>query len=276
MSDEVPTMFLLSAFGLGRGDLSAIHDARLRAAFAAQPLAPAPLLTEADLAPLPPPVRRWLRRAGVVGRPRPQNLRLAFDAEMFQKPGAKAMKAASVQHNFLGRPVRLFLMTARMFGLPVKVLHAYEAEAATMRVRLASLVDVVDLSGEVISRAETVTLLNDLSFFAPGALADPRVAWTPMDDRAAQATFTNGRHVVTGTLSFDADGDLVDFASDDRPGLVDGKLRPARWTTPVGDFRDFDGRRVPTVGRAIYHYPEGAFTYGVFKVSGIAWDVAGP
>jgi hypothetical protein len=186
------------------------------------------------------------------------------------------MKSASVQHNFLGQPVRLFLMSSRMFGLPVEVLHAYEGEAATMRVRVASLVNVVDLEGELLSRTETVTVLNDLCFFAPGALVDPRLAWTPVDDRTAQVTFPNGRHVVSATLSFDAEGDLVDFASDDRPGLVDGKLEPARWTTPVGDFREFDGRRVPTVGRAIYHSPEGAFTYGVFRATGIAWDVAGP
>lgn len=261
---------------LGLTDLAAVHDARVRVAFAAQPLAAAPPLSEADLAPLPPPVRRWLRRAGVVGRPRPQNLRLAFEARMFQRPGARPMRAASVQHNFMGRPVRIFYMTARMMGLPVKVLHAYEAEAATMRVRVASLVDVVDLEGEVLSRAETVTVLNDLCFFAPGALADPRLAWTPMDDRAAQVRFTNGRHAVSAALYFDGAGDLVDFASDDRPGLVDGKLRPARWSTPVGDFRDVDGRRVPTTGRAVYHFPEGDFTYGVFTLAGIAWDVAGP
>ena len=66
-----------------------------------------------------------------------------------------------------------------MFGLPVRALHVYRAEAATFQVRVASLVNMVDQSGEGISRAETVTVLNDLCFFAPGALVDPRLAGRP-------------------------------------------------------------------------------------------------
>jgi hypothetical protein len=89
-------------------------------------------------------------------------------------------------------------------------------------------------------------------------------------------TFTNGPHRVSATLHFDEQGDLVDFSSEDRPGLVDGKLVPARWSTPVSDYRDFGGRRVATRGRAVYHLPEGDFTYGTFTLTGIAWDVAGP
>jgi hypothetical protein len=257
-------------------DLTPVYQARLRAAFAAQPLAPAPVLAEGDLAALPAPVRRFVARSGALGRPRPQNVRIAFQADMFRAPGGAAMPSRSEQVNFLGRPVRLFLMTSRMLGLPVKVLHAYEAEAATMRVRVASLLDVVHLDGEPLSRGETVTLLNDLCLFAPGGLTDPRLAWTPIDDRTAGVAFANGRHRVTATLHFDAAGDLCDFTSEDRPALVEGKLLPYRWSTPIEGWREVDGRRVPVRGRAVYRYPEGDFTYGIFTTEAVAWDLAGP
>ncbi len=252
-------------------------DELVAAEFAAQPLAPARPLTEEDLAHLPPPVQRYVRAAGAVGRPRPQNVRIEFDAVMRRKPGDAGMAARSVQYNFFDRPARLFFMTARMFGLPVAALHVYRREEATFQVRVASLVNMVDQHGEEISRAETVTLLNDLCVFAPGALVDPRLAWQPLDDRSAAVTFTNGPHHVAATLIFDERDDLVDFWSDDRPDSSSGRFVPMRWSTPVFGHRELGvGLRLPTRGSAVYARPDGPFTYGEFTLRSIAYDLAGP
>jgi hypothetical protein len=243
--------------------------------FAAQPLAPGIPLREEDLAPLPPPVRRFVRASGAVGRPRPQNLRVEFEAVMRRRPGDAGMAASSVQYNFLARPARLFFMRARMFGLPVRALHVYREGQATFQVRIASLVDMVDQSGQQISRSETVTVFNDLCAFAPGALVDDRLAWSPVDGRSAAVTFTNGPHQVSATLIFDADDRLVDFTSDDRPDSSSGRFVPLRWSTPLGGHQVIDGIRVPTLGSTVYARPDGPFTYGEFTLRSIACDVAG-
>ena len=252
------------------------YDELVEAEFATQPLAPARALTEDDLAPLPNPVQRYVRASGAVGRPRPQNVRIEFDAVMRRKPGDPGMAATSVQYNFLGRPSRFFFMTARMFGLPVRALHVYRLEQATFTVRVASLVNMVDQHGDEISRAETVTVLNDLCFFAPGALADPRVTWEAVDDRTAVVRFANGPHRVSATLLFNDADELVDFWSDDRPEGGGGVLRQMRWNTPIDDYRDVDGRHVGHHGLAVYAYPDGPFTYGDFRLRSVAYDVAGP
>jgi hypothetical protein len=251
-------------------------DELVAAEFAAQPFAAGTPLREEDLAPLPAPVRRYVQASGSVGRPRPQNLRLEFEAVMRRRPGDAGMQASSVQVNFFARPARLFLMKARMFGLPVRALHVYRREQATFQVRVASIVDMVDQSGEQISRAETVTVLNDLCAFAPGALVDGRLAWSAVDDRSAAVTFTNGPHRVSATLVFDADDRLVDFLSDDRPDSSSGRFVPLRWSTPLGGYQVFDGIRVPTLGSTVYARPEGPFTYGEFTLRSIAWDLAAP
>jgi len=264
----------LAAAGHG---LSPRFDALVQAEYAAQPLAPAAALQAADLGHLPPPVRRYVLSSGAVGRPRPQRMTIAFDALMSKRAGARPMVATSVQHSFFGRSTRLFFMRARMAGLPVQVLHAYLREEATMRVRVASLVNVVDLAGEMLSRAETVTVLNDLCLMAPGALGDPHLAWTPRDERSAGVSFTNGRHRVAAVLSFNARDELVDFASDDRPALQgDGTLRPLRWSTPVDEYQVLDGLRLPSRARAVYAYPEGEHAYGIFTVRSVAHDQPAP
>ncbi len=274
MTVEAATM---RGSGVSEGrSLRARWERAVAAEFVAQPLRPAePPVTSEDLVALPDPVRRYVERSGALGRPRPQNMRVVLDANMYRKPGQAPMRARSVQYSFFGRPTRLFLMEARMFGLPVRALHVYREESATFTVRVASAVTMVDLRGASISAAETVTVLNDLCLMAPGALLDSRLAWTAVDDRTAGVTFTNGVHRVTATLSFD-DGELVDFWSDDRPDSSSGSFVPMRWSTPISEHRDVDGMHLLHRGNAVYDHPDGPFTYGEFTMRSIEYDVTGP
>ena len=252
------------------------HDLAVADEFAAQPLVDMPTLTEADLAHLPAPVRRYVARSGAIGRPRLQNVRVVFDALMWRKRGQAPMRAISIQYNFFGRPARLFLMKARMFGLPTHALHLYRGDAATFQVRVASLVNVVDQSGDAISSAETVTVLNDMCFFAPASLVDPRLEWEAVDERNARVTFANGRWRVSAVLVFNERDELADFWSDDRPDSGGGVVIPRRWNTPIDDYREVGGRRLAQHGTAVWAYPDGPFTYGDFTVRSIDYDVAGP
>jgi hypothetical protein len=257
--------------------LRARWERAVTAEFAAQPLGPAaPALTSGDIAELPAPIRRYVERSGAIGRPRPQNMRVVLDAEMYRKPGDPPMRAVSVQYSFFARPSRLFLMEARMFGLPVRALHVYRREQATFTVRVASLVNMVDLHGDEMSAGETVTVLNDLCLMAPGALVDPRLTWEPVDDRTAAVIFANGRHRVAATLVFNDRDELVDFWSDDRPEARGGRLVPGRWSTPVSEYRDVGRLHLVHRGSAVYARPDGPFTYGIFSLRSIRYDVTGP
>lgn len=177
------------------------------------------------------------------------------------------------------QPSRAFFMKARMFGLPVDVLHVFAGPTASMRVRLCSLVPIVSAAGPDLRRAETVTVFNDLCLLAPAALVDAAVVWDAVDDHHVRGTFTLGAHTVSAVLTFD-DGRLVDFVSDDRlRASPDGSSFAAqRWSTPVRDFRSIDGRRLPTHGEGRWHAPdpEGEFTYIEFSVDDISYNPHAP
>jgi hypothetical protein len=244
--------------------------------FERQPLRTSLRLAESDLRRLPASVQRYIRASGAIGRPRPQNLRVGFDALMRRKPGADPMVSTSLQYNFFGQPARLFLMKARMFGVPVRALHLYRDATATFQVRLLDLKTIVDQAGPGISAAESVTVLNDWCFMAPGALVDERLAWQPIDDRSALVTFTNGPYRVSATLIFNERDELVDFWSDDRPDQRTGAVVPCRWNTPIGEYRDLDGMRLPTWGGAVWDRAEGPFMYGEFRLRSLRYNVPGP
>jgi len=252
------------------------HAEVVAAEFARQPLGASVLLVEADLEGLPAPVKRYIRGSGAIWRPRPQNVWVAFDALMRRKPGADPMVSTSVQYNFFGQPARLFLMQARMFVVPVRALHLYQREAATFQVLVLDLKTIVDQAGPEISAAESVTVLNDWCFMAPGALVDERLVWQPIDDRSALVTFTNGPYRVSATLVFNERDELVDFWSDDRPESSTGAFVPCRWNTPIGEYRDVGGMRLPTWGGAVWNRAEGPFMYGEFRLRSLRYDVPGP
>jgi Family of unknown function (DUF6544) len=253
-----------------------IHRDAVAAELARQPLREATILADSDLARLPAPVRRYIVASGAVGHPIPQNVRFEFDALMRRKPGDAGMRSRSVQLNVFGRPARLFIMRARMFGLPVRALHLYREEQATFQVRVASLVNMVDVSGPELSAAETVTVLNDLVLMAPGALVDDRLAWRPIDDWSAEVTFRNGPHCVAALLEFNDRDELVDFWSDDRPDVASGRAVPMRWRTPISGYREVAGLRLPSGGLAVYERPDGPFTYGEFTLRSLAYDIGMP
>jgi hypothetical protein len=249
-------------------DLAAEYRHQLQSETASDAARARPMVTEAEIAHLPAPVQRYMRMNGSIGKPRVASVHLAFDMEMFQKPGQAGMPGPAEQYDRFDPPKRLFFMQSRMYGLPVAVLHDYKGAKASMRVRLASLFNVVDLSGrDDLARTETVTLLNDLCFFAPSWLADDRLTWRAIDDRSAEVTFVNGLHTVKAALTFNAAAELVNFDSDDRGALQDdGSLKILRWSTPMRNYKDFNGRKYAAEGEAVWHYPEGDFVYGRMKL----------
>ena len=243
--------------------------------FTSQPLRDESILTEQDIRHLPACVQKYLAYTGAVGKSKIQNLYIEFDADMFRKPGDIPMKSHSVQYNFYGSYSRLFLMKAVKTGIPFRALHVYRNEQATFQVKVAELFKVVDVSGEDLTKAETVTVLNDMCIFAPGSLADNRLIWDEQDSLSAKVTLTNGRYVVSAILRFNETGELVNFISDDRSALQDdGTMKQVRWETPVSDYREFLGRKIPTYGKTIWKYPEGDFTYGVFTLKSIRYNIA--
>lgn len=222
-----------------------------------------PLVTEADLGALPAPVACWMRRSGVVGQPRAKNFKAVWKGRIRGTSEDPWMTFTAEQYNFFSDDTRLFFMDARRSGLPVDVLHRFADGQASMRVKLVSLLPLVEVSGPKPTRAETVTLLNDMSVLAPSGLLRSDVTWAAIDDRASRVSFTLGVNTVTGVLHFDESCDLVDFVSDDRFILgSDGEtFTPQRWSTPLRGHRTFGTLRVAGGGEGRWHSPEGDYAY---------------
>ena len=228
------------------------------------------LLLEADIAELPYPVQKYIRYTRAINKPKVKNMKIVFDGEMREK-GKDFFKFISVQYNFFDDPTRFFFMKAKMYGVPVPGYHCYQNEKATMQIKPLGLFDVVNIKGTELSKAETVTLFNDMCLMAPASLIDKRIEWTPIDSLSAKATFTNGVNKISAVLYFNEQGQLINFTSDDRYAVTD--MKQYRFSTPVKEYAQMNGRNIWKYGETIWHYPDGDFVYGKFTLKSIEYNV---
>ena len=224
------------------------------------------LLTETDLLPLPEPVQRYLKYAGVLNKPKLKNMRIVFEGQMREK-GKDFFTFTCEQYNSFDEPTRLFFMKAKMKGFMVPGYHKYSNATALMDIRLFGFFPVVKKVGKDMDQAETVTLFNDMCLMAPATLIDKRITWQPIDSNSAKATFTNHAITISAILYFNEKGQLVDFISNDRD------VNHYPFSTPVSNYKNINGINIMTYGETIWHYPDGKFTYGKFILIEIEYNI---
>ena len=235
-------------------------------------------VSEADLAPLPEPARRYLRAMRVLGRPRDTSFQLAWKGRFRPSPGTPWLRCDAWQRNTRVPVTRDFRMRLWAAGvLPVDGRDSYAEGHGRMRIRPLGLFTAADVTGHELDLGELVTWLDDAILFAPSMLLTPGVQWLEADDRSFDLDLADHGHRVRGRVRVDDRGLPLDFVTHDRwcENPVDRRrLIRAQWRTPVEEWALVDGRMVPVRVRAIWYLPQGEFPYADVQVvvGGIEWN----
>lgn len=220
------------------------------------------LITEEDLEVLPEPLKKYMIKVGLVGTPRVKMFKVLMTGEMKLDPDKQFAPVQVEQHTFTDTGQRLFYITMKYKGLKINGLHNYHAEDAFMVIKILDLIKVVDHSGPTMHKAETVTYFNDLCIMAPGALLDEDIIWHQISDRQVKGSLSKHGHTVSAVLTFNDEDMLVDFVSEDRLNIdKEGEFVSVPWSTPMDEFKQLGSYYLPNVGKAIWQYEDGDFTY---------------
>jgi hypothetical protein len=234
---------------------------------------PNTILTEAEIAYLPEPVRKYIRYAGCINKPIVNNFKIEFSGKIRSHEKKDWMQLTSEQYNFIKTPTRLFFLDATMKGLPVGGFHSFKNGNAFMDIRLLSMFKVQYMTGKEAGISETVTFFNDMCVMAPAALIDTRIAWLEIEGNKVKASFSNNGITISAWLFFNEKGELVNFVSEDRSALEeDGTITKLKWSTPLRDYKDINGYRLASYAETIYTYPDGDFTYATFTLKNIEYN----
>jgi hypothetical protein len=257
----------LAGFTTARFEGKFLHQAASQKL--AQPDAGSDLLTEKDIAPLPPLVQSYLRYVGVLGKPKVYSAYIVFEGKMRAK-GKDYFPFISKQYNFLQHPTRLFFMYGKLFGIQVPGYHAYAGQQASMDIRVGGILSVVKHTN--LFQAETVTFFNDMCFLAPAMLTDRRITWKTLDEHSVEGTFHNQGTAVTAILYFDPIGRLTNFVSFDRTAV--DVMQQLPWSTPILSYQTLNGLQLPETAEMIWHYPDGDFSYGTLHLKEVQYNIA--
>ncbi len=259
------------AIGLGRARFDAATDRAVAALYRAAPAAAGDVITANELAPLPPPVQRWLTAAGVVGAPRVRAVRLRQRGQMRTAPDGAWMDATAEQYFTVEPPGFVWAVDVTMARvLPVIGRDTYAGGHGRMLILAGGLVPVVDSRGDEIDQGSALRFLGELVWFPSAALA-PYLRWEPLDARRAKVTMTDGGREVSAELTFDDAGHVTELTALRYFGGGDD-ARLERWVIPMRGWQRRDRFEIPTEGEVTWRLPAGDFTYYRWQLDEVEYD----
>lgn len=229
--------------------------------------------TEADIATLPGPVRRHLRRCGHLGKLKMAYMKVVFpDVAFSLGKGKKHIKIAYTQYNFVNGPDRIAYIDSSLYGVPFEGVDAYVDGKGSMKGIVAKNITLFDIDGEAMDKASLVTFLSEC-LFVPNAALQDYIRWEAIDAHHAKAVITAYGTTAEGIFTFNEDDEMIAFTTDDREATtMDGKSEKVRWSAICGVYKEINGIRQPTELKAVWHYDEGDFTYFDAKAAMMSYD----
>ena len=227
------------------------------------------IVVEQDILDLPAPVQRWLRASNVLGTPYPVIVRLRQEGE-FRMGEEKEWMPFSAEEYYTTDPPG-YLWSARFTMAPLLAVSGrdrYAEGRASIQMRILSLITVANDSSPDLNQGAMLRFLNETMWFPAGILS-PYITWQPKDDRSAIATMSYGGVTASATFMFDDRGRLTDMTAE-RFDTAKKAILP--WSTPITDYAEFGGIKVPVEGAGVWYYDTGQFPYIRLRVTDLEYN----
>lgn len=229
------------------------------------------VVTKEDLKDLPVCVQKWLESSQVVGKEKIRTVRLKQKGLMRTEPQKPWMPFEAEQYFNVERPG--FIWFANVKAAPLTHIAGrdkYYEGKGNMLIKIMSLIKVADGVGEEMDQGALARYLSETMWFPTAALND-YIKWESIDDRSARATMTYQGVTASGVFVFDQQGNPVSFSAK-RYRNQGGKFTLDDWYTPVHEYKEFNGIRIPAEGEAIWKLPAGDFSYIRLEITEIEYN----
>jgi hypothetical protein len=228
-------------------------------------------VTEADLEPLPEPVRRWLHWAGVVGSRCPETVHLKQHGRFRLDPDKPWMSFTAEEYYTTSPPGFVWAATFRIAPfLTIEGRDAYIDGHGSIDMRLFGVIPVARQHGPELDQGGLLRFLNEIVWFPAAALA-PYIRWEASDAMSARATISHGGVIATAEFMIDDQGRPFHMRAT-RYRTVGGGFTLSTWSTPFSAYGEFAGIRVPIAGQGVWKLESGDFCYVELHVDDVAWQ----
>jgi len=232
------------------------------------------VFNEEDILNLPLPVQKYFRYCGFIGAPKMSSMKAMYhDVYFLFGKDKSTITIDYTQYNFVNEPIRIAYIDSSMYGIPFEGLDSYIKGTGSMKGVIAKLFTLFNQTGEAMDKASLVTYLSECLLIPNAALQD-YIIWQEIDDLHSQATITYYGITASGIFTFNENGEMLSFTTDDREATAtDGTSEKVRWSAVCMEYVETNGIKKPTVLQAIWHYDDGDLVYFDGKDIVIEYDM---
>jgi hypothetical protein len=213
-----------------------------------------------SIPPVPAIIQSFARRA-VRDDLVPKTVWLSQRGEMRANLGGTWLSFTAEQ--IIGTREPAFVWRARMQVAPLisaRILDCYVDGEGLLEARLFGSLRLARAAGPQASKGELIRYLGELAWVPQAMLHNTRLSWREIDATTIEVSAESEAGPARVRLIFE-DGDVTRIEADDRPRAVGRRLVPTRWEGRCYDYRQMDGRRIPTRATVSWLLEDGAFEY---------------
>ena len=224
---------------------------------------------------LPDPVKNYFKRVLTDGAPIIKHVSISQTGGFRTRPemtGWSRMKASQ----FFSTMPRAFVWDASISvisGLSVKVCDSYISGQGAMKVKLFSIIPLIDLQKQrELNEAALQRYLAEAVWFPTALLPSQGVAWKASGENKAEATISDCGSTVSLEFEFNEKAEVISVYSPGRYRETAGKFEPTPWKGYFSNYLRLNDMFIPQNGEVEWHLTDRIYPYWRASLSSIKYE----
>lgn len=230
------------------------------------------IISEIDIQNLPYPVKNWLKKSGVIGKPFIVSGKVVQKAEIKLKPQQQEwINATALQYTTIENPAFIWTVDLKLNNmLRIRGRDKFEKGKGEMLIKLNSLINVVNEEGAKLDEGTIQRYLGEMVWF-PSLALSPFITWEQINETSAIATMSYMGTEGSGTFYFNSAGDFYKFSAM-RFKENEKTSKRYEWVLLVNDYKWFEGIKIPSKMTATWKLDEGDWTWLKLEIIDLAFN----
>ncbi|MBE0643432.1 MAG: hypothetical protein IH600_05085 [Bacteroidetes bacterium] len=238
---------------------------------------PQALEAAVGLASFPEPMRRYLSYAIVDGRAPATFARMRHGGTFRRSAAEPWFSISGEQYYDTSTPAFVWSATMKMNALLwVRGRDKYMNGHGHMLIKPLSAFTAVDAAGPEMDQSTLLRYISEMPWFPTAFLTVPGISYQAVDENTVKLKMTHGEISVTARFTIDEQGAITRFHTEDRYREMDGAMLRQPWFGTYGEYREFDGMRIPVSAEVAWETPEGPLPYARFRIEQMEYDIPSP
>ena len=214
-----------------------------------------------EIEKLPKALQKYCEYIGLKNTPKYKAVNVVFqDTDfVFNTKSEQTIKMDYDLWLFSEKIFRSAFCSASMYGIPFEgVDYMTEEKQGGMRGILAKNIQIFDVRDEQGYKAGLISWLAECATINPSVLLSPAITYEELDDTHVQATVSYNGVSGTGIFTFNEDGAITEFYSDERQvEEIDGEKIKLGWKCTYDGYQTRNGIQMATRIKCIKIFPDG-------------------